>query len=311
MKKKKRWWLWGLGTIVVLAIVILTAASFYLYHFAIEPTPKTLTKGNGRDTLLIQNKKWLQQQHPQTWTETSATDHLKLVADYLPAKKATTKTMILAHGYMNKKEDMANYARMFHNQGYNVLIPDDRGSGHSEGTYIGFGWPDRLDYVKWIKQVIQKNGSHSKIGLFGVSMGGATVMMASGEKLPAQVKLIIEDCGYSSIENELTYELNEQFHMPKQPLITTAAWVTKLRAHYDFRDGSSTKALAKNKLPMLFIHGTKDTFVPTKMVYANYKADKAPGKELWLVKGAKHAASFEHDPAKYAAKVSQFAHQYF
>ena len=83
---------------------------------------------------------------------------------------------MIAHGYRENSLRMASYIRMFHDLGYNVLAPDDRGAGRSEGHYITFGWQDRLDYQNWLKQLIAKKGQDSKIGLFGVSMGGATVM---------------------------------------------------------------------------------------------------------------------------------------
>ena len=100
----------------------------------------------------------------------------------------TNETIVIAHGYRENSLLMASYIRMFHDPGYNVLAPDDRGAGRSEGHYITFGWQDRLDYQNWLKRLIAKKGQDSKIGLFGVSMGGATVMMMSGEKLPKQVK---------------------------------------------------------------------------------------------------------------------------
>jgi uncharacterized protein len=168
---------------------------------------------------------------------------------------------------MGNKEQMASYIRLWHRQGYNVLAPDDRGNGQSQGDYYGFGWPDRLDYLKWTRQVIRRVGQNSQIGLFGVSMGGATVMMMSGEKLPSQVKAIIEDCGYTSVGDELGYELNQLYHLPKFPLLYTASWVAQAKAHFNFMTASSVNQLKKNKLPIFFIQGAKDTFVPTKMVY--------------------------------------------
>src|SRR5699024_6839140 len=110
---------------------------------------------------------------------------------------------IIAHGYMGDAESMYQFADMYHRLGYNVLVPDARGHGKSQGDYIGFGWPERKDYVKWIHEVLSQNGSKENIILHGVSMGAATVMMTSGEKLPTNVKAIIEDCGYSSIQAEL------------------------------------------------------------------------------------------------------------
>lgn len=85
---------------------------------------------------------------------------------------------------MGNAETMADYAKMYHDLGYNVLVPDARGHGQSEGDYIGFGWHERKDYVQWIDEILAKNGSEETITLYGISMGAATVMMTSGEDLP-------------------------------------------------------------------------------------------------------------------------------
>ncbi|BDZ32203.1 alpha/beta hydrolase [Lactiplantibacillus sp. WILCCON 0030] len=306
MTTKKKWILVLVGLVTVLIIGI-TGGSFYLYHFAFEPTPKVLTSTSKTShTTLLKNKAWLKKVNKQTWHETSATDHLKLVADFVPATKKTTRTIVIAHGYMGNKEQMASYIRLWHRQGYNVLAPDDRGNGQSQGNYYGFGWPDRLDYVKWTKQIVRRLGSDSQIGLFGVSMGGATVMMMSGEKLPSQVKAIIEDCGYTSVTDELAYELKQLYHLPKFPLIYTASWVADWKAHFNFLEASSVNQLKKNKLPIFFIHGADDTFVPTKMVYENYRATTVKDKKLWVVPGAKHGEALNKQPDQYEEKVAVF-----
>ncbi len=155
-------------------------------------------------------------------------------AIYLPAEKKSDKTVIVAHGYMGNAETMANYAKMFHDLGYNVLVPDARGHGRSEGDYIGFGWPERKDYVQWIDKIIAETGQSQQIVLYGVSMGAATVMMTSGEKLPNNVKAIIEDCGYSSVDEELAYQLKDMFNLPSFPLIQVTSLITKIRAGYFF-----------------------------------------------------------------------------
>ncbi|VDG32152.1 alpha/beta hydrolase [Lactobacillus sp.] [Lactiplantibacillus mudanjiangensis] len=310
MRKRKKWGLVALAIVIILGIGI-AGGSFYLYHFAFEPTPKVLNHSSHKSkSTLATNQKWLKTVKKQTWHETSATDHLKLVADFVPAAKKTNRTIVVAHGYMGNKEQMASYIRLWHRQGYNVLAPDDRGNGKSQGHYYGFGWPDRLDYVKWTKQVIQREGTKSRIGLFGVSMGGATVMMMSGEKLPSQVKAIIEDCGYTSVGDELSYELKELYHLPKFPLIYTASWVAQAKAHFNFLTASSVTQLHHNKLPIFFIHGSKDTFVPTKMVYQNYRATTVKDKQLWVVPGAGHAESYPQHPKLYTKKVTTFMARY-
>ena len=77
----------------------------------------------------------------------------------------------MAHGYMGSAETMSVFAKMYHDWGYNVLAPDARGHGKSQGDYIGFGWPDRKDYVQWIEKVLTENGQQEQITLYGVSMG--------------------------------------------------------------------------------------------------------------------------------------------
>ncbi|MFT8823888.1 MAG: alpha/beta hydrolase [Liquorilactobacillus mali] len=298
------------GLLVVVVLVGIGGASVYLYNFAFEPKSPLNSKIPAKKaSRLAADKKWLKNVKQESWNEISAGQDLKLHAAYVPAKEKTEKTIIVAHGYQENHKDMASYIRMFHELGYNVLAPDDRGAGESQGKYIGFGWPDRLDYVKWIRKVIAKNGENSEIGLFGVSMGGATVMMVSGEKLPKQVKAIVEDAGYSSIESELTYELKARFNLPKEPLITTAAWYTDFKAGFNFKVGSSLKQLRKNKLPIYFIHGGEDTFVPTKMVYQNYAATKGT-KKIWVAAKAGHAMTYYDYPTEYQKKISHFFTEY-
>lgn len=307
---KKKIFLIVFSVLIVILIGVIGGASAYLYNFAFEPQkPLNSTVPAKKEHRQAIDKKWLSNVKQENWSEISAGQNLKLHAAYISAKNPTNKTIIIAHGYQENHKDMASYIRIFHELGYNVLAPDDRGAGQSQGKYIGFGWPDRLDYVKWIKQVVARNGNQSEIGLFGVSMGGATVMMVSGEKLPKQVKAIVEDSGYSSIEGELTHELKTLFNLPKEPLITTAAWYTDIKAGFNFKDGSSLKQLRKNKLPMYFIHGGADTFVPTKMVYQNYKATKGT-KKLWVVPKAGHAMAYYEHPIEYQNRVSKFFSEY-
>ena len=213
---------------------------------------------------------------------------------------------------MNDKDSMGAYAAMFHQLGYNVLIPDARAHGDSQGKYIGYGWPERYDERKWINRLIKENGADSQIVMFGVSMGGATTMMTSGIKLPSQVRAFIEDCGYTSVNAELMHEAKDLYGLPgfvAWPLIKTMSGINRVANGFFIGQASSVKSLHHNHRPMLFIHGTKDTFVPTAMVYQNYAATRGP-KELWLVKGAVHAKSFATAPAAYQEHVKDFLEKY-
>ena len=133
---------------------------------------------------------------------------------------------------------MGQYAALFHQLGYNVLLPDARSHGASQGHFIGYGWPERNDVKKWSQYIIKKQGSNSKIVIFGLSMGAATAMMTSGEKLPTQVKAIIEDCGYTSIEDELNYEANKLYKLPAMvevPIVKLLSLSAKMKYGYFFK----------------------------------------------------------------------------
>ncbi|MGV2687118.1 alpha/beta hydrolase, partial [Clostridium perfringens] len=122
--------------------------------------------------------------------------------------------------------------------GYNVLIPDLRAHGNSEGSYIGMGWNDRLDIIEWINLII-KNYENTEIILHGVSMGAATVSMVSGENLPNNVKVIIADCGYTSVWKQFSHKLKGLYSLPDFPVMHASSLVSKFRAGYNLRKASA------------------------------------------------------------------------
>lgn len=305
-------WIKILIGVTLLVTVVLVFAGNYFYNYAVVPSEKDFLEGDTPGTTKANEESSAQSwfanpDNRKEWQQTSA-DGLKLSAIYLPATDSH-KTAIVAHGYMGNAETMANYAKMFHDLGYNVLVPDARGHGKSKGDYIGFGWHERKDYVKWIDQVLETNGQSEEIVLYGISMGAATVMMTSGESLPTNVKAIIEDCGYSSVNEELAYQLNELFSLPPFPLIQVTSLMTKIRAGYFFGEADAIKQLEKNQLPMLFIHGDADTFVPYEMLDKVYQATNGP-KEKYIVPGAEHAKAYSIDPENYQKTVSSFLEKY-
>lgn len=222
------------GGLVALLVVAFLGAALYFFNVAMVAGHKSFIKNNTKieksDPLYAQ-KMWFQKTPKQVWTMKSATGNLKLDADYIPAAKKTNKSVLIAHGYMNDKDSMGAYAAMFHQLGYNVLIPDARAHGDSQGKYIGYGWPERYDERKWINRLIKENGADSQIVMFGVSMGGATTMMTSGIKLPSQVRAFIEDCGYTSVNAELMHEAKDLYGLPgfvAWPLIKTMSGINRV-----------------------------------------------------------------------------------
>ncbi len=323
-----------LSVLILIVLVTDIAASFYFYHISIARTSKDFL---ANDSALINeitaenisvstadvpaNAKlystiqedavetdWFSKQ-PYEEVSITSEDGLKLAGYYLGATVPTDKTAILAHGYSSQGTYMGSYAKIYYDMGYNVLLPDDRGHGNSEGNFIGFGWADRKDYLKWIDFIINKVGRESQIVLHGVSMGGATVLMTGGELLPAAVKAIVSDCSYTSVQAELEYQLKRLYNIPAFPILDSTSLLSKIRAGYSFKEASALEQVKKSKTPTLFIHGDADKFVPFGMVYELYEACTSE-KDIYIVPGAGHGTSFDTDTAGYRNKVTEFVGKY-
>ncbi|MGN1386275.1 MAG: alpha/beta hydrolase [Bacillus sp. (in: firmicutes)] len=303
-------------TIILVSVILisLTAASFYFYNLAVKRSTGEFLNDNPDlavstdDSLASEGLAWLE---TVSFDEVKITsnDALKLVGYYLPAETKGNKTVIIAHGYTSEAMNMHSYAKFYHELGYNVLMPDARGHGASEGDYIGFGWPERLDYMQWINYVLKQNGDDTEIVLHGVSMGSATVMMTSGEDLPEQVKAVVADCGYTSAEDVLSYQLERMYHLPSFPILQATSLMTQIRAGYSFSEASALEQVKKTDKPILFIHGEDDTFVPVEMVYELYEAANGD-KELLIVQDAEHANAYDANPVLYEETVTNFLNQY-
>ncbi|GAB6991202.1 alpha/beta hydrolase [Paenibacillus pini] len=306
--------MWAVIIIVCVIIIalFLLGISLYFYNVGIRRSKKDFLEVDP-NLIKIEHpwesaEGWLKDQ-PMEVVSMKSDDGLLLKAYYVPALKPSTKTVILAHGYGGAGREMAAFAKLYQDMGYNALMPDDRGHGDSEGSYIGFGWHDRLDYKQWIQYIIQKNGPEVQIVLQGVSMGGATVLMTSGESLPEQVKCVVSDCAYTSARDILTHQLKQMYKLPPFPLLSVTSLVCKIKAGYYFGEASALAQVAKTHLPILFIHGDEDTFVPYPMVHTLYGA-AAGEKELLVVKGALHGNAYFTDKEAYGNKLRGFLNKY-
>ena len=322
--------------LIVLAVILLllcaglVVAGNFLFDFALNPNASFTMSGlfQGGEVEGIGDGPVLQlTPERQAWREYSAQAYEWFAAEGQPTKLeqrltgAVTwlhgvdfpqeghKYAILFHGYTGAAWQMAPYGKMFYEMGCSVLIPDARAHGESEGDYIGMGWLERPDVLGWINSVTGSDPD-AEIVLLGVSMGGATVMMAAGEDLPDNVKCIVEDCGYSSVWDEFELQLKNVFGLPSFPLLNAASLVCRIRAGYSFREASSVKQLQKAQVPMLFIHGDTDTFVPFSMLDVVYEACASPEKEKLVVHDAAHGTAADTDPELYWSTVTAFVGKY-
>lgn len=236
-------------------------------------------------------------------------DGLRLHATYFPALEEYAnkrKVAICFHGYTSQgMSDYIGLSDYYLKRGYAMLLPDARAHGESEGEYIGFGCLDRKDALVWINWVIQELGEDVGIVLHGTSMGGATVLMASGLELPGQVKGIVSDCAFTSPKEVFTHVLHSMYHLPAFPAISGADILNRRLAGYGMDECNAKREVAKAKVPILFIHGTKDTFVPYHMCREIYDCCASP-KKILEVEGAAHAESYYKDTESYERALDEF-----
>lgn len=306
-QSRKRWRIALIiaGILLILLLGILAFAGNYFYNFALNPNAED---GFGTAAGIEDNKytRWLLADSEDVYLDSF--DGLKLHA-YRVDGAAPHRYAILCHGYQNNATGMSSYARHFFDAGYTVLLPDARGHGESEGDYIGMGWHERRDIVKWAASIVQED-AQAEILLYGLSMGAATVMMTSGEEdLPSNVKCIVEDCGYTSVYDEFAGQLKELYGLPPVPILNAFDVVCRIRAGYSVYEASAVEQVKKSHTPTLFIHGSADTFVPFWMLDEVYDA-AACEKEKLVVPGAAHAESAETDPALYWDTVDAFVAGY-
>ena len=214
---------------------------------------------------------------------------------------------VVCHGYIGQPADMAKYAYHFSQLGMNVLMPAARGHEHNVDTgLIQMGWQDAHDLIGWIEDIVETD-PEARVMLFGVSMGGFEVMAASGlGGLPENVKLIVEDCGYTSVWDEFVVQLDNVFGLPSFPLLNVADAACLLRAGYAFETASAVESLRAASVPMLFIHGDADTFVPFSMLDECYDACASEQKEKLVVEGAGHDLASSTNPELYWSTVDDF-----
>ena len=234
-----------------------------------------------------------------------AKDGLKLHGTYFPQGEEK-KVVLCFHGYTS--EGMKDYLALsdyYLKKGYGLLLVDERAHGESEGEYIGFGCLDRQDALCWLDWIVERCGEDVEILMHGTSMGGATVLMASGLTLPPQVKGIVSDCGFTSPKEVFTHVMHSMYHLPAFPVIPAANVINKRLAGYGMDECNAAREVRKATVPILMIHGDADTFVPVSMCEEIYENVASPKQKL-IVEGAAHAESYYKDTESYEQALDQF-----
>lgn len=332
-------WLLSTGLVLVVLLLALTGASFYMLSYSLSPNPQRATE----------NERMLreaEETYPEIVPWIDSLKQAKALRDtfvvmptgerhhafFVYGPRPTVRTAVLVHGYHDCAMRMIQLGYVYHHLlGYNILLPDLHAHGQSEGDAVQMGWKDRLDILRWTaiadslfraynqwkisdsvvlaRRTMHPETSSTRMVVHGVSMGAATTMSLSGEATPSYIRGFVEDCGYTSVWDEFSYELKEQFSLPSFPLMWSTSMLCDLRYGWSFGEASPLRQVAKCRKPMLFIHGMDDHYVPTRMVYPLYEAKRGE-KMLYLAPGSQHAVSYRDHRKEYVAYVRAFCKKY-
>lgn len=309
-----------MNPIIIIFIVLLTLAAaltiglfFYTFYNAPKKRKKagdSFSRGSFADhkqTLAPMLDELMKQPYEQLFI--TSHDGLRLAARYYHADD-DAPFVIMMHGYRAfGPNDFCGSFGIFKKMGWNILMPDERACGISEGSVVTFGVSERRDCTGWINLLIERFGKDIEICLFGVSMGSATVMMTLALDPPENVKGVIADCGYTSPKEIITC-VAESLRLPAALLYPFARLGARLFGGFDPDSASAIDAVSRTDVPVLFIHGEEDGFVPFYMCGRLYDACNSEKYRL-TVPDAAHAVSAAQDGKAYSAAVTAFTGRYF
>ena len=236
-------------------------------------------------------------------------DGLNLTSTLIMNENPTNKFIVLVHGVSICYVGSLKYFDIFYKNGFNVLIVNQRRHGKSEGKYSTYGFYEKYDVNMWIEYLKSRFGNDIILGLHGESMGAGTVM----ETIPLNdsIKFVIEDCGYSNFHELIGFQIthaykNRLVRKILRPSLLFANFFMKTKAKFSMKKIVPIDIVASTSLPMMFVHGKEDYFVPWYMAVDLYKAKTKGYKELYLVEGAKHAEALEVNKILYEKKIMTF-----
>lgn len=299
--------------ICFLAIAILSG-SYYAYRIAFYSSSKNRDqvinpKEPQYDPYRQEMKRIFNQLNDRSCEFVSIVSHdgLKLSGRYYHIQDGAPLD-IGFHGYRSHPiTDFSGGSELSFQMGHNVLLVDERALGRSEGRTITFGIQERLDLLDWVNYALQRFGADIKILLYGVSMGGATVLMASELNLPANVKGIIADCPYAKPLDVISY-VGKRTSFPSWLIKPFAILSARIYGGFDILETDAVRAVANAKVPILIIHGEDDWYVPCYMSESVAKVNPEMVRRFTFP-GAAHGISYLVDTPRYHRIVKEFVRE--
>ena len=301
---------------LILLLVLVACASLYAFlrggtrrdRTELFKTSTVVTSGRYkfRDRMQL-GVDWYEAQ-PKTELHITSRDGLSLAAELIEAE-SPIGLVVAVHGFRSwPAREFALIAKHLYEQGYTVLYPYMRAHRQSAGKYITFGVKERFDIAAWANLLSEKRPD-LPLFLYGQSMGGATVIMASGLDLPKNTRGVIADSAFFSPRDVIGTALVHSYKVPVFPMLPAMDLWARIIAGYSITDTTCQEALDKTDLPFLFIHGTADELVPYQMGLQNYEHCHTE-KQMLTVEGAAHCASYYVDTARYISYLDGFLKKY-
>ncbi|MBU5591995.1 alpha/beta hydrolase [Clostridium sp. MSJ-4] len=296
----------GLAAIATILLFLVTVYFIVEYYFS-----QIVTRKLKDEDELFQNQvdkglidKDFYESLPKEEIFLRSREGLKLRGIYIEANKDSNKTMVFVHGITVGLTCSIKYTEMFLKRGWNVLIYDQRRHARSEGQYSTYGYYEKEDLDLFINWLVDRKGKNEIIGLHGESMGAATVIQY--DSINKYAKFIISDCGFSNLNELLRGKIKDDYGVFLYPVLKLSDLRAKRKAKFKFEWIKPIEVVRKSSIPMMFIHGDRDKFVPWNMSVQMYKSKENGIRRLYLAKGAKHAQAIEVDKKRYEKEVMEF-----
>ncbi len=300
---------------LILLLLLLAAGAvfggiYYGYHTAFYSPNKDRdklpsTSGNAYDPYRAEMKRMfhLLNDRPYEFVTITSHDGLTLSGRYYHVADGAPLD-IGFHGYRSSPlTDFSGGSQLSFRMGHNLLLIDQRAHGKSQGNTISFGILERRDLLGWVDWGLQRLGPDTKIVLYGISMGGATVLMASELELPENVRAIIADCPYAS-PLDIILHVGRKTAFPQCLIRPCVILGARLFGGFDLLETTAAQAVAHSRTPILILHGEADNFVPCQM--SDLIACNPELVERHTFPGADHGISFLADGSRYEKIVTDF-----
>lgn len=297
--------------ILLLLLVIFFGGSYYAYRIAFYSSPKgrdkiPSTSSSVYDPYRARMKEVWDQLNGRAFetVSTRSKDGLTLYGRYYHVADGAPLA-ICFHGYRSHPlTDFSGGSELIFQMGHNLLLVDQRAHGKSSGNTIGFGITERYDVLSWCSYAIGRFGAGTKLMIYGISMGGATVLMAAGLPLPENVQCIIADCPYACAE-DIILDVGRKRHYPPRLIRPFLHIGARIYGGFQLGATDAIQAVKNAKVPILIIHGEADTFVPCSMSERIQKANSKMIRRATFP-NAEHGISYLVDTPRYQEICREF-----